>query len=129
MRCNTPLLISISLLLLLIACNNITKEDLYGDWQAVQLTEEGQEVPVNLSEINLLFKENSYHFNSTLKYREAGTYRLQSNLLITKDTINNNRLEKGIEIYRMMPDSLYLRMNEEGKERLLVMVRKRKNEK
>ena len=101
----------------------LTKEDLYGNWQAVALTEEGDTLKVNINEIKLSFTERIYQFESTLRYKEAGPYYLQSNLLLTKDTLGKKLLEKGVEITKVNQDSLFLRMNEEGKERLLVMVR------
>lgn len=105
------------------ACQNITEEDLHGQWQAVDLTEEGTPLDVNLAEISLNFNEQEYEFNSTLNYREAGSYYLRSNLLVTKDTLQVNGVEKGIEISKLYQDSLFLRMNEEGKQRRLVLVR------
>ena len=118
---NIPFLFFLSLLS---ACQSISKEDLYGVWQAVDLTEEGTPLDVNLSEISLSFGEQEYEFNSTLNYREAGSYYLQASLLVTKDTLQVNGVEKGIEISKLYKDSLFLRMNEEGKERRLVLVRK-----
>ena len=109
--------------LLISACQNITEEDLYGQWQAVDLREEGMPLAVNLSEISLNFNEQEYQFNSTLNYREAGSYYLRSNLLVTKDTLQVNGVEKGIEISKLYQDSLFLRMNEQGKQRRLVLVR------
>ncbi len=109
---------------LLTACQSITKEDLYGEWRAVDLTEEGTPLDVNLSEISLRFDEQEYQFNSTLNYREAGSYYMQASLLVTKDTLQTNGVEKGIEISKLYQDSLFLRMNEDGKERRLVLVRR-----
>ena len=117
---NIPFLFFLSLLS---ACQSISKEDLYGVWQAVDLTEEGTPLDVNLSEISLSFDEQEYEFNSTLNYREAGSYYLQASLLVTKDTLQVNGVEKGIEISKLYKDSLFLRMNEDGKERRLVLVR------
>ena len=122
------LLININLILyiclFIVACQSISKEDLYGVWQAVDLTEEGIALDVNLAEISLSFDAQEYEFNSTLNYREAGAYYLQGSLLVTKDTLQVNGVEKGIEISKLHQDSLFLRMNEEGKERRLVLVRK-----
>lgn len=116
-----PLILFVSLFL--ISCKNISKEDLYGEWKAVDLTEEGMPLVVNLAEISLSFTEKEYEFTSTLNYREAGAYYLQSSLLVTKDTLQENGVEKGIEISKLHQDSLFLRMNEQGKERRLVLVR------
>ena len=111
-------------LILTAACKQgIPKEELYGTWEAVALTEEGKSLSINLQEIKLSFEAQTYLFESTLQYKEAGNYRLQSNLLLTQDTLKENVLEKGIEISRLSKDSLFLRMNEQGRERLLTMVK------
>ncbi len=118
---NIPLVLLICVGMM--ACKNISKEDLYGEWKAVDLTEEGMPLAINLAEISLKFNEKEYEFTSTLNYREAGAYYLQSSLLVTRDTLQVNGVEKGIEISRLHQDSLFLRMNEQGKERRLVLVR------
>jgi len=116
--------ITLGICLLFLACEqNLPKEELYGIWQAVDLTEEDKPLAINLEEIKLSFKAQTYTFESTLQYKEAGTYRLQTNLLLTKDTLKENVLEKGIEISRLTKDSLFIRMNEQGKERRLTMVK------
>ena len=99
------------------------KETLYGTWQAVAVTEEGDSLALNPAEIKLSFAENKYEFMSTLNYKEAGTYQLQSNLLLTKDTTRNNLLEKGVEITKITTDSLFIRMNEQGRERKMILVK------
>ena len=104
-------------------CGGLDKEQLKGKWAAVQLTEEGDSLKVNLDEITLDFKDAGYDFTSTLNYKEAGTYNLQKNLLITSDSLNEGTIEKVVEITKLQNDSLFIRMNEAGKERLLVMTR------
>ena len=111
----------IFILALFVSCNAINKKQLKGEWTAVQLTEEGDTLNVNLEEITLNFDDNAYQFTSTLNYGESGTYRLAENLLYTQDTLSGDALEKVVEITKIKVDSLFIRMNEGGKERLLVM--------
>jgi len=108
----------------LASCGGIQKEQLKGKWTAVQLTEEGDSLKVNLEEITLDFDEAGYDFTSTLNYKEAGIYALQDNLLTTLDSLNEGPEEKVVEITKLQNDSLFIRMNEAGKERILVMTRK-----
>jgi len=116
--------IVLGMCLLFTACEKeVPKEELFGAWEAVELTEEGKPLEINLQEIKLSFKAQTYVYESTLQYKEAGKYRLQANLLLTKDTLKDNGVEKGIEISKLTKDSLFLRMNEQGKERRLTMVR------
>ena len=107
------------------SCGGIQKEQLKGKWTAVQLTEEGDSLRVNLEEITLNFAEQGYDFTSTLNYKEAGVYELQKNLLITLDSLNEAPKEKVVEITKIQNDSLFIRMNEQGKERILVMTKER----
>ena len=106
-----------------ISCGGLDKEQLKGNWTAVQLTEEGDSLKVNLDEITLKFKEKGYDFTSTLNYKEAGIYDLQKNLLTTLDSLNEGTIEKVVEITKLQNDSLFIRMNESGKERILVMTK------
>ena len=113
----------ILLTFLLASCGGLTKEQLKGKWTAVQLTEEGDSLKVNLEEITLDFDEIGYDFTSTLNYKEKGTYQLQDNLLMTLDSLNEGTEEKVVEITKLQNDSMFIRMNEAGKERILVMTR------
>lgn len=111
------------LIITIISCGGLDKEQLKGKWTAVQLTEEGDSLRVNLDEITLNFKDKGYIFTSTLKYKEAGTYSLQKNLLTTLDSLQEGTVEKVVEITKLQNDSLFIRMNETGKERILVMTK------
>ena len=89
----------------------------------MELTEEGDSLRVNLEEITLRFADNGYDFTSTLNYKEEGVYSLNENFLLTLDSLNEGANEKIVEITRLENDSLHIRMNDAGKERLLVMIR------
>ena len=106
-----------------VGCDGLQKEQLKGKWTAVQLTEEGDSLKVNLDEITLNFEEKGYDFTSTLNYKEAGIYELNDNFLTTLDSLNQGTEEKVVEITRLQNDSLYIRMMEQGKERILVMIK------
>ncbi len=106
------------------ACQKLEDNLLAGEWKAAQVLEEGKPMDVDLDKIHLsLDGDNNYNFSGTLNYREAGTYYMQSNLLYTLDTINQASTEKAVEVVKLTPDSLYLKMREEGKERLLKLYR------
>ena len=100
-------------------------ELLIGRWQAAELKEEEAPVPVNLDAISFEFNTDyQYTFSSTLNYREAGTYFIDARFLYTTDTINQASTEKAVEILTLTEDSLHLRMMENGKERLLKLVKR-----
>lgn len=117
------ILLSIISITFLWSCQKVNQIDLVGKWKAIEVLEQGSPLAVDVQKINMYFFPNHYEYTSTLKYQEAGHYRIQSNLLFTKDTTKSDALEKAVEIAKIDKDSLFLRMNENGKERILKMVR------
>lgn len=112
------------LLLAFYACNSYDNPDLAGNWQAVSLTEEGDSLAVDLSSIRFDFKNDGrYYFHSTLNYEEAGTYRLDGPYLFSTDTLQSVAREKAVEIILLNEDSLQLRMQELGKERIMLLLK------
>lgn len=107
------------------SCNPYHSDELHGQWQAVSLTEEGDSLAVDPQEIRFEFMEgDQYSFQSTLAYKEAGTFRLDGPYLFTTDTlINGLQLEKAVAIQSLANDSLVILMQDRGKERILVLVR------
>lgn len=120
-RTHLPLLF---LLLSLLACKQYEEDILSGTWRGSAILEAEQALEIDPSHIKLTLAPNgSYRYESTLNYQEAGTYFLDQQYLYTMDTINQASTEKAVEIMLLTQDSLHLRMNEAGKERLLKMVR------
>jgi hypothetical protein len=106
------------------ACEPYAAADLAGAWQAVSLTEEGDSLSVNLADIGFTFEaEGGYTFRSTLKYREAGTFRLDGPYLFSTDTTTQLPQEKAVKILHLNTDSLQLEMQEMGKTRILWLVK------
>lgn len=113
------------LCVLIYACDKYANADIAGDWEVIELTETGDSVAVDLSTIGFRFTEDGlYEFQSTLDYREAGTFRLDGPYLFSTDTLQPPLREKAVEITYLSNDTLHLRMQELGKERLLVLKRK-----
>lgn len=111
--------------LLTVSCEKFTKKDISGNWQAANIIEEGTPLEVNVDAINFSFDENGgYEYASTLKYKEKGSYYLQGDLLYTLDTINEGSVEKAVRITMLSSDSLYIKMNDAGKERILHLYKK-----
>lgn len=110
--------------LLLVACSNMEEKKLVGKWQATSLTEDEMPIPVNPSEVGFeFFKNGYYHFRSTLNYHEAGTFSVRGSLLYTLDTLNEASTEKSVQILELTKDSLFLKMNNEGKIRMVKLGR------
>ncbi len=117
--------LSVLVLLLATACAQDEPNLLIGSWTAYEVLEEGEALDINASEIQLQFVDDLvYAYHSTLDYKEAGEYTVQSSYLYTTDTLTEaNSARKAVEIIQLTTDSLQLRMNDEGKERILKMIR------
>ncbi|MBI1223731.1 MAG: hypothetical protein GC192_00725 [Bacteroidetes bacterium] len=114
----------ILLLGMLASCGNVQEQKLVGKWQATSLMEDGMPIPVPPSEVGFeFFKNGYYHFRSTLNYKEAGTFSVSNGLLYTLDTLNEASTEKSVQILDLTKDSLFLKMNNEGKERIVKLGR------
>lgn len=119
MRISFPLVL---LIFILTACQPYSEAELYGEWKIIELTEEGDSLAVDLNELGFQFKENGrYHFQSTLKYEEAGTYRLDGPFLFSTDTTQESTTEKAVEILQLSGDTLILLMQEAGKDRSMIL--------
>lgn len=106
------------------SCGSIDNELIIGSWEGVRVLEEGEELGVNPREISFYFGKNeSYRYESTLNYKEAGSYYIESSYLFTTDTVNQASTEKAVEILLLSPDSLHIKMDDNGKERILKLVK------
>lgn len=117
------LLLSAFCLLFCCACE---REDLLliGSWQATSVTEAGDSIRLNPAEIGFRFlPDNRYHFRSTLRYEEAGTWAYQGERLVATDTTRQDVPERVVAVDKLTPDSLVLRMNGENAERVVVLLR------
>jgi hypothetical protein len=105
-------------------CQEDAEHKLRGSWQAVELLEEGDPLPIDVKQIGITFhEEGAYEYHSTLNYQEAGYYYLNGKILYRLDTLNQASTEKAVEIAHIESDSLVFRMNENGRERLLILER------
>lgn len=116
--------LSMALLWCLLSCMNDKPDFLIGNWNAFEVLEEGESLDINTAEIKLGFQEgNTYHYESTLAYREAGQYHVEQQYLYTTDTSHTTTMTKAVEILQLTNDTLQLRMNDQGKERILKLVK------
>lgn len=106
------------------ACQKHSTTDITGTWKAIELTQEGDSLEIDLEDVSFEFKENGrYQFNSTLKYEEAGTFHVDGPYLFSIDTTQNMDHEKAVEIIQLSGDTLILRMEDLGNERVMVLRR------
>ena len=108
--------------LLVFACNGVQEQKLLGKWKGGALFEDDMPVDVDPGLLGFEFlPDGSYQFNSTLNYKEAGTFKVSGDLLYTLDTINEASSEKAVKILELTVDSLFIKMNAEGKVRIVKM--------
>ena len=111
-------------LLFLSACKSDKEKLLIGKWNATQLVECEEVVPINTSLVNLEFKQNgTYIFNSTLNIHEEGKFRLSNDYLYTHDKIKTNAGEKAVFIKSISADSMVLQMSLKGKDQWLTLMK------
>lgn len=119
------LLTIVALTILAAACGDSYKDMISGKWQATEVLEGNKPMDnVNPEMINFYFdNDHHYTYQGTLKYKEAGTYYIQSKYLYTIDTVNQASTEKAVEIVKLTEDSLHIKMNDAGKEQIMKLVK------
>lgn len=102
------------------------REDLLllGDWRAVSAVEGGDSLRLDPSEIAFTFRPNNrYHYESTLRYQEAGTWRYENGFLFARDTTSAANPERIVAVELLTADSLLLRMRADSAERFILLLR------
>ena len=113
-----------TVLLLVSACKSDVEKKIEGKWEAAQLVECDDVVPIQTTLVNIEFLSNGkYIFNSTLNTREEGKYRMKYNYLYTVDKLKEKPVEKVVLVKYLTADSLVLEMNYKGKEQFLTFTR------
>lgn len=106
------------------SCGEPEDRRLVGRWRAVSVTEGQDSVRLDPAEVAFDFTAtNRYTFESTLRYREAGTWSYRNGHLIAQDTTHVPAAERVVAVDKVTADSLVLRMNGELKERVVVLLR------
>ena len=106
------------------ACQSDSERQIVGKWEAAQLRECDDVVPIQTALVNMEFKKNGeYVFNSTLNVHEEGKFRLKKNFLYTTNRLRDNAAEKVVLIQSFTADTLVLQMNFKGKDQWLTLVR------
>ncbi|MEZ4960776.1 MAG: hypothetical protein R2830_13220 [Saprospiraceae bacterium] len=101
-------------------CTGLQQHQLTGRWKASDITEDGMPLDVDISTLGFVFSNDGfYEYHGTLNYKEAGSFSVRGDLLYTLDTINQASSEKAVKILNLTNDSLFLKMNEEGKIRIV----------
>ncbi|MFN7118973.1 MAG: lipocalin family protein [Saprospiraceae bacterium] len=117
-------LIVVIIILNAFGCADIKQNHLVGNWQGTELLENGRPLEADIQVVRFYFAENNqYQYHGTLNYQEAGTYHLNANYLYTTDTLNQATTEKAVEIVHLTPDSLVIKMNDSGKERIMKLAK------
>jgi hypothetical protein len=108
----------------LVGCQTENERQIVGKWEAAQLRECDDVVPIQTALVNMEFRKNGeYVFNSTLNVHEEGKFRLKKNLLFTTNRLRENKDEKVVLIKSFSQDTLILQMNFKGKDQWLTLIR------
>jgi hypothetical protein len=111
------------LFLFLISCStdNTQNELLYGNWQAISWTVDGQESGRNVSTVSFEFKADNVYSASFGQQKEEGTFRLQNDKLYTTA---QGKVEKMVSLPKISNDTIIMDMNRQGEAEQLTLVRK-----
>ena len=116
------------LLLSVSACKTDKEKAIVGKWNADNLVECDDVVPIVANLVNIEFKSDGrYIFNSTLNIHEEGTYQIKKNHLFLQDKIRDKAVEKIVLITKLTADSMVLEMNFKGKEQWLTFVKENRS--
>jgi len=106
------------------SCNGQKEAKLVGNWIANEVIQDERKLEVDLNTIGFHFDKNgTYEFTSTLNYKEAGTFAVDGEKLITVDTLNN-KMAKSVLINQLDSDTLKLKMKNENGWMYLTMSKK-----
>lgn len=120
----------ICVLLFFAACKSENERRIVGKWQAAQLMECDNLVPIQTDLVDIEFMSNGkYIFHSTLNVKEEGNYRIKKNFLFTQDKLREKAVEKAVLIKSIDDDSLVLQMSYKGKDQWLTLIREGVSEK
>ncbi|MEM1359637.1 MAG: hypothetical protein AAGF89_15650 [Bacteroidota bacterium] len=117
-----PLLL-LGVLLLFPSCE---RDDLLllGSWRAVSVEQAGDSLRLNPAEIAFTFRpDNRYLYESTLKYREAGTWRYEAGFLFARDTTSKPESERIVAVELLTVDSLQLLMRADTVKRRVLLLK------
>ena len=97
---------------------------LVGDWQATVITLGGDTLPVDASQVGFRFTDTRrYHYRSTLRYEEAGTWRYDNGYLFAQDTTEPDSDQRVAAIELLNVDSLVLRMRSDSLDQIMTLLR------
>jgi hypothetical protein len=111
-------------LLFFVSCKSENERRIVGKWQAAQLMECDNLVPIRTELVDIEFMSNgNYIFHSTLNIKEEGNYHIKKNFLFTQDKLRDKAAEKAVLIKSIDDDSLVLQMSYKGKDQWLTLIR------
>ncbi len=108
---------------LLLACRDHSSEALTGSWRANSVVEEGDTLDLDLANVFLDFtKDRHFHYKHTQLDSLSGTFKLADGL-INLHVLSPSADTIIIQLMDLTDESMILRMNHDGRERLVTMVR------
>ncbi len=127
---NKTLHLLLGISLVFVSCKSENERRIVGKWQAAQLMECDNLVPIQTDLVDIEFASNGgYVFHSTLNIKEEGTYRIKKNYLFTQDKLRDKAAEKAVLIKSIDDDSLVLQMSYKGKDQWLTLIKEGVSEK
>ncbi|NND06682.1 MAG: hypothetical protein HKN87_09910 [Saprospiraceae bacterium] len=105
------------------ACTTISEEALLGTWKPIWVTEGSDTVQADLSKVALkISDQQQFHYQITSSEMMSGSFQLSSNLLKLYSDMPQPDTTI-VQILDLQEDQLLLRMNYEGKERKMKLLK------
>lgn len=112
----------IIMLSVILTCQSVSSEALQGEWRAATVVEEGDTLDLDLRNVQLVFSGDNFNYQHTQRDSMSGKFDLSRGLI--KLYVDNPSTDTIIiQLNDIHPGSLELRMNHEGKERLVTMIK------
>ncbi|MCB0666572.1 MAG: hypothetical protein KDC80_12140 [Saprospiraceae bacterium] len=106
----------------LLSCQSLSEEAIQGEWKARSVIEEGDTLDLDLSNVHLTISEDNFKYRHTQRDSLSGKFDLSKDLIELYVAVP--RIDTiVIQVVDLAASSMVLRMNHEGKERLVTMNR------
>jgi hypothetical protein len=99
------------MLMVMFSCGLNPEQRIVGEWRLAAISADTPLPDYSEEDFRFTFSQSAtYEYVGNLKFREAGTYRIEAPYLYTKDTLRTSTEEKAVLIDKLTRDSLILRM-------------------
>jgi len=105
------------------SCQNLNESLIYGKWGGDELFAKGESSAAQNAEFQF-YKNGRFSYKNAY-YKEAGTFIVVGDKLMTTDTTKGMLIEKLVEVKLLTTDSLHIKMITEKTPQILKLVKRK----